>query len=354
MGQSIPPNLDQIADQMEALRRSNEDLKQFAYVAAHDLREPLRSISGFIQLLERREGSTMSSEGREFIQLAIRGVRQMEDTLNGLLTYSLIDGTEPEGEPIEVNALIGEVSLNLNSRITSSGTTIKAGDLPTVKGDKLQIKRVFQNLIENAIKFRSEALPQIEIDSVPLGNGFIEFSIADNGIGIKPAHREKIFTIFERLHTREEFEGSGIGLAICKRVVERHGGTIAIDPDYENGLKIRFQLPSLNAGKIENREVHATPIDVPKEAVTKESVGKIDFVEPIQMVAPQQVQSQEPEPQEPESQVVESPSEETKPEQPKKSLGSRSINREFVRRVRSAKKKKQPRKPKRWSWKYLP
>lgn len=347
MGQSIPPNLDQLADELEALRRSNEDLKQFAYVAAHDLREPLRSISGFIQLLERREGSTMSSEGREFVQLAIRGVRQMEDTLNGLLTYSLIDGTEPEGEPIDVNALIGEVRLNLSSRINSTGTLIHAVDLPPVKGDKLQIKRVFQNLIENAIKFRSEAAPEITIEATDPGSGFLSFSIADNGIGIEAAHRDKVFTIFERLHTREEFEGSGIGLAICKRIVERHGGTISIDADYENGLKVCFELPSLQAGTTSDREVHTTPIEVPVETVAKEPVRQIDFVEPLQVAASQRLEPDE----------VEAPAvikTEQIPDEGSGFLKSKSMNKGLLRQMRSAKKKKAPPKPKRWSWKYLP
>ncbi|MEM1296747.1 MAG: ATP-binding protein [Verrucomicrobiota bacterium] len=328
------------------MRRSNEDLKQFAYVAAHDLREPLRSISGFIQLLERREGSTMSSEGREFVQLAIRGVRQMEDTLNGLLTYSLIDGTEPEGEPIDVNALVGEVQLNLNSRINSTGTIIRSADLPAIKGDKLQIKRVFQNLIENAIKFRSEAAPEIEIDATPVENGFIQFSIADNGIGIEPTHRERVFTIFERLHTREEFEGSGIGLAICKRVVERHGGRIFIDPQSENGLKICFRLPSLHAaGKDFDSDVHTTPIEVPPEKMTSEPVGRIDFVEPLQVASSPELAVEG-------ANEIESPQGVSEEQESHGFLKSKSISKSHQRQMRAIKKKKHTAKPKRRKGKF--
>lgn len=226
------------------LGRSNEELQQFAYAVSHDLQEPLRMVANFLQLLERRQTS-LDAEGHEFIGYAVDGARRMSQMINDLLAFSRVQSKGAPLVPVEVDRALDEALANLRFAAEEAGAEIHHQPLPKVIGDIGQLTSLFQNLIGNAIKYRaSDRPPHITIGAARRGE-FWEFAVTDNGIGIGPEHFERIFMIFQRLHGRGAYPGTGIGLAICKKIVERHGGRISVESVPAKGSTFRFILPAV-------------------------------------------------------------------------------------------------------------
>lgn len=226
------------------LERSNKELEQFAYVASHDLQEPLRTISSYVQLLSSRYKDKLDNEANEFIDFAVEGSKRMKQLITSLLNYSRIDTGKPF-TIIHTPDIIRNVEQDLSEPIEESGALITYNNLPDIYGDPILIRQLFQNLIANAIKFRSDKRPEIKI-SGKRENGHYLFSVADNGIGINQEYSERIFVIFQRLNTREEYPGTGIGLSICKKIVERHGGKIWVQSQLGLGSTFYFTLKANN------------------------------------------------------------------------------------------------------------
>ncbi len=225
------------------LARSNRDLEQFAYVASHDLQEPLRKVASFCQLLEQRYRDELDERGRTYIDFAVDGSRRMQVLINGLLQFSRVGRTTEGWEEVDLGAAAAEAVENLRPIVEETGATIDVGPLPTVDGDRSLLVALFQNLFGNSIKYRSEEPPRISVRGDRDGDAW-RISCVDNGIGIEPRFREKVFVIFQRLHGRDEYSGTGIGLALCKKIVEFHGGTIQVDePPSGSGSSISFTLP---------------------------------------------------------------------------------------------------------------
>jgi len=224
------------------LKRSNEELQQFAYVASHDLQEPLRAVASFTQLLSERYKGKLDKDADEFIAFAVGGANRMQTLINDLLSYSRLETRGKPPEPTDSHDALGRALANLGTAIRESGALVTNDDLPMVKADEGQLVQLFQNLIGNAIKFRGQEPPRVHISAVSKGNEWL-FSVRDNGIGIAQEYQERIFTIFQRLHSREEYPGTGIGLALCKRIVERQGGTIRVESEPGSGSTFLFTLP---------------------------------------------------------------------------------------------------------------
>jgi PAS domain S-box-containing protein len=225
----------------EDLNRSNQELEQFAYVASHDLQEPLRMIASFTQLLEKRYKDQLDDDAREFIHYAVDGANRMQRLINDLLDYSRVTTRGKPLVKVDLSAVLGMALSNLHTRIQETSALIVKNNLPVVKGDETQLMRVFQNLIDNAIKFRGKETPKINITSIVENNRAI-ISIQDNGIGIDLKYKERIFIIFQRLHSIADYPGTGIGLAVCKRTIERHGGKIWFDSEPGKGTTFKFSL----------------------------------------------------------------------------------------------------------------
>jgi len=223
------------------LERSNKDLEQFAYLASHDLKEPLRMVNGYVSLLGKRYKGKLDADADEFIKYAVEGTTRMENLIGDLLLYSRVTTQGKEFRRVDCNDILSEVIRNLQINIEESGTVITCEGLPTVTGDSIQLCQLLQNLINNAIKFCSSGHPEIEIIVRPKDGDWL-FGIADNGIGIDNEYSEHIFEIFKRLHTKEEYDGSGIGLSICKKIVERHGGRIWVESEINSGSTFYFTL----------------------------------------------------------------------------------------------------------------
>ena len=235
--------IDQIQSYSKSLITRNEELQQFSYVVSHDLREPLRMISSYIGLLERRYGPRLDKTAGEYIGFAVDGAERMERILTDLLTFSRLDNPQSEIEPVPIEDVIKAAELNLKLVIEKSGALVTYNKLPKVKADKSQLIQVFQNLIGNAIKFKN-ADRDIEIEiGAEEGKCSVTCWVKDNGIGIQENQQRRIFQIFQRLHAVEEYEGSGIGLAICKRIVQRHGGDIWVNSKPERGSTFFFTIP---------------------------------------------------------------------------------------------------------------
>jgi signal transduction histidine kinase len=224
------------------LTRSNKDLEQFAYVASHDLQEPLRAVAGFVELLKQELKSSLNAKTTEYIDFSIDGAKRMQSLINGLLEYSRIGTRGKKATLTDANVSFNEAIARLQISIKESGAKITAGDLPRVYFDEVQLSQLFQNLIGNAIKFRGEQAPQVHVNADRLDAGW-RFSVTDNGIGIEEQYAHKIFMIFQRLHSREKYPGTGIGLAICKRIVERHNGKIWVKSAPGSGSTFYFTIP---------------------------------------------------------------------------------------------------------------
>jgi len=222
---------------------SNKDLEQFAFTASHDLQEPLRMISSYTQLLERRYKDKLDQDANDYIHFAVDGALRMQKLLIDLLEFSRVNTRAKSFLQVDTSTILGQVILNLKSLIDENTALITNNDLPVVPADESQILRVFQNLIENAIKFRKKTeLPKIHISCTKQKNRY-QFSVADNGIGIDMQYHDRVFIIFQRLHSVKDYPGTGIGLSICKRIVERHGGTIWIESKENEGTTFYFTIP---------------------------------------------------------------------------------------------------------------
>jgi PAS domain S-box-containing protein len=229
--------------QMEdELRRSNADLEQFAYIASHDLQEPLRAVAGMVQLLQKRYQGQLDDRADEYISHAVEAAARMQALIQGLLTYSRVERRNQPIEPVDAGACLQTALKNLDVSIRESHAVIETEPLPTVQADPVQLTQLFQNLIGNGIKFRGGNEPQIQISATRLKAAW-QFSVRDNGIGIEPQYFERIFLIFQRLHTRREYSGTGIGLALCKKIIERHGGLIWVESEPGRGSTFHFTLP---------------------------------------------------------------------------------------------------------------
>ena len=232
---------NQLRDTLEKLKQSNAELEQFAYVASHDLQEPLRMVASYVQLIQRRYQNKLDAEADEFIAYAVDGANRMQRLIEDLLTYSRVGRL---GKPFEKTDLESTLSIalkNLEASITQNNATVTHDTLPAIKADGGQLVQLFQNLIGNAIKFHGKEPPQVHISVKDVGAEY-QFAVADNGIGIDPQYFDRLFRIFQRLHTREEYPGSGIGLAVCKKIVERHGGRIWIESELGKGSTIYFTV----------------------------------------------------------------------------------------------------------------
>ncbi len=234
---------DELALLARDLERSNAELKKFAYVASHDLQEPLNHVSNYVQLLELRYGDSLDEDAKDFIGFAVDGVHLMQTLIDDVLAYSKVDTQGSQFAITDVNIALGQALTNLQRRIRESNATVITHDtLPTLMADGTQLMQLFQNLIVNAIKFRSAEPPEIHINVQRLEDEWL-FSVQDNGIGIDPQFSDRIFVIFQRLHTRDEYPGTGMGLAICKKIIECHRGKIWVESELGKGSTFYFTIP---------------------------------------------------------------------------------------------------------------
>lgn len=231
-----------LKDSVAELSRSNSDLQQFAYVASHDLQEPLRMVASYVQLLARRYRGKLDSDADEFIAYAVDGAKRMQDLINDLLAYSRVTSQGQVFEPVDCNGVLVEVLNNVRVAVEESRAVVTHDPLPAVMADERQLGQLFQNLIANAIKFHDAEPPNVHLSAEPRSGEWL-FSVRDHGIGMDAQYAERIFVIFQRLHDREEYPGTGIGLAICKKIVERHGGHIWVVSEPGQGATFYFTLP---------------------------------------------------------------------------------------------------------------
>jgi light-regulated signal transduction histidine kinase (bacteriophytochrome) len=236
-------------EQAEELRRSNAELEQFAYVASHDLQEPLRKVASFCQLLEKRYGDKLDERGVEYIGFAVDGAKRMQVLINDLLTFSRVGRLNATNTEVDLNAVVDAAVHNISTAIEESGAEIvrPSEPLPHIDGDPTLLIMVWQNLLGNAVKFRRQGVtPRIVVEYRSQTDGDVEnwlFTVSDNGIGISEEFVDKVFVIFQRLHGRDTYSGTGIGLALCKKIIEHHGGNIWIDTSYTDGTRFCFTLP---------------------------------------------------------------------------------------------------------------
>jgi len=228
------------------LARSNEELEQFAYVASHDLQEPLRAVGGYLGLIETRLQDVLDEKARQHLDGAIQGAARMQRLISDLLAISRV-GTQ--GKPfakVDFNDILDQAIQNVDTGMREVGATLNRDPLPTLSVDAGQMAQLFQNLLGNAVKFRGEQPPEIRVGAQRLNDGW-RFSVRDNGLGIEPQYFQRIFLIFQRLHTRKQYPGTGIGLAICKKIVERHGGNIWVESQPGQGSTFYFTVPDEGA-----------------------------------------------------------------------------------------------------------
>jgi signal transduction histidine kinase len=235
-----------IRRQLEAqaldLQRSNAELEQFAYVASHDLQEPLRKIASFCQALQRRYGDQLDERAEQYIEFAVDGAKRMQILINDLLAFSRVGRSGAEHELVDLGPVLAEAKTSLSSALKESGATVLADELPSVRGERSLLVSLFQNLIGNAVKFRGEQAPIVRL-TVTRQDAEWQFSCADNGIGVEEEYADRIFVIFQRLHTKEAYPGTGIGLAMCRKIVEYHGGRMWLALEHTPGAEFRFTLP---------------------------------------------------------------------------------------------------------------
>ena len=232
-----------LARRAEDLARSNAELEQFAYVASHDLKEPLRMVISYVQLLERRYKGRLDSAADDFIDFAVDGALRMQDLVDGLLAYSRVGAARRAFGPVDCERVLEDTLSDLQDAIKEAGASITHDPLPTVPGDATLLGDLLRNLMVNGIKFHGSDPPRVHIGASRRGRDWL-FSVTDNGIGIERAHADRIFAIFQRLHSRAQYPGTGIGLAICKKIAERHGGRIWVEPQREGGSSFRFTIPA--------------------------------------------------------------------------------------------------------------
>ena len=243
---------DELGRRAQDLARSNAELQQFAYVASHDLQEPLRMVSSYTQLLVRRYGGMFDADAKEFMDFIVDGATRMKQLIEDLLAYSRVGTRGHEFQPTDSGAMLEQALANLRASIESSGTQVTHDVLPTVIADDGQLVQLFQNLIGNAIKFKSDQPPRIHV-GVKETKGEWIFSIRDNGIGIDPQYFERIFVLFQRLHSKAEYPGTGIGLAICKKIMDRHGGRIWVESRLGQGSIFYCTLPKQQKAAAESQ-----------------------------------------------------------------------------------------------------
>jgi light-regulated signal transduction histidine kinase (bacteriophytochrome) len=231
-----------LALQTQELARSNTDLERFAYVASHDLQEPLRMVSSYVQLIAKRYEGKLDPDADDFIAFTLDGIDWMQSLINALLTYSRVGTQAGKFQMTDFNQVLARVMKNLQIAVQEHNADVTYEKLPVTMADTSQMEQLFQNLVNNAIKFHGEKPPRIEISAEKKENHWL-FCVRDHGIGIDPQYSERIFEIFQRLHSRQEYAGTGIGLAVCKRIIERHGGRIWVESQLGAGAAFYFTLP---------------------------------------------------------------------------------------------------------------
>jgi signal transduction histidine kinase len=233
-----------IEDQAEALARSNRDLEQFAYVASHDLQEPLRKVASFCQLLQSRYQGQLDERADQYIDFAVDGAKRMQVLINDLLAFSRVGRTDGPPTAVDAGEALEQARANLSVIIEEAGATVTAGPMPTVLAEPTLLVAVFQNLLSNAVKFaRPDTSPTIEVSARPVAGAW-EFAVQDDGIGIAPEYADRVFEIFKRLHAKSDYDGTGIGLALCRKIVDALGGQIWVDTQVHGGARVCFTLPN--------------------------------------------------------------------------------------------------------------
>jgi signal transduction histidine kinase len=244
---------EDLARKVDELARSNADLEQFAYVASHDLQEPLRMVTAYTQLLSEKYKGRLDEDADKFIGYASEGATRMQVLIQDLLAFSRIGRKEAAYTSVDCNAVIEEVRQTLTSAIQESGAVVTSANLPSVWADRTQMAQVFQNLIGNAIKFRGKEPPVVTVQAEKTDQHWL-FRVSDNGIGIALEYADNVFVVFQRLHARSEYPGNGIGLAICKKIVERYGGKIWVESQPGSGSIFKFTMPLHNPDEKEGRQ----------------------------------------------------------------------------------------------------
>jgi signal transduction histidine kinase len=233
-----------LAGHAAELQRSNAELEQFAYVASHDLQEPLRKVTSFCQLLQRRYGGQLDEKADQYIEFAVDGAKRMQVLINDLLAFSRVGRSVQGLGPVDCDAVLADAQVALSAQIDQAGAVIEAGPLPVVRGQRTLLTVVFQNLLGNALKFRSERPPRVAVTAERDGTFWL-FSVTDNGIGIEPQYADRVFLIFQRLHDRAAYAGTGIGLAMCRKIIEYFGGRIWLDTSAADGSRFVFTVPAI-------------------------------------------------------------------------------------------------------------
>jgi len=239
-----------LARQVRDLERARQDLEQFAYIASHDLQEPLRMVSGYLQLLERRYKGRLDDDADDFINFAMDGARRMQTLISDLLAYSRIGSRGKPFEATDLNEVLDRALTAVKEPLDSVQATVTRDVLPTLFADGSQVEQLFQNLLFNAVKFSNGQRPRIHVGA-QIQDGEWVFSVTDNGIGIDPQYAEQIFVIFQRLHARDEYPGTGMGLALCKRIVERRGGRIWVESQPGEGATFYFTMPQRGENRLD-------------------------------------------------------------------------------------------------------
>jgi light-regulated signal transduction histidine kinase (bacteriophytochrome) len=270
-----------VEEQAEDLRRSNTELEQFAYVASHDLQEPLRKVASFCQLIERRYKGQLDERGEQYIEFAVDGAKRMQQLINDLLMFSRVGRQSTGFEDVDLEQVLAQALRQLEATISEAGAEVTHDPLPRVEGDQSLLVQLFQNLVGNGVKFRAEAPPRVHLSaSRTMGEGGVaawDFTCGDNGIGIEPQYADKIFVIFQRLHGREVYAGTGIGLAMCKKIVEYHGGRLWLDttPRDAPGALFRWTLPERQVQSADRPTGDATP-EGPDNTDSADDTGDTD------------------------------------------------------------------------------